>query len=689
MGFLFPLFLIAALAVLIPIVIHLVNLRRYKRELFPNVRFLKQLQVVSKSSAKLHRRWLLLSRILFLLALVAAFAQPFFKSDATFKNQTDAVQVLYIDNSFSMSAAKDGQPLLAWAKNEALKLVAAGSLASRYIILSNEHLFLSQALDQQEAQQAINKIQLSHKAASLTQLKDLFLARDAEAPLAKKQNFYLFSDFQASTLGAERSVSDSLKKLHVFLFPVRAKRLQNVFVDSAGIAASGNLKAGDKKVFFRIRRGQGTAEQAMALRVQVNGRPLQVSSLSFAKGQEHIMDSFSIQSAAKAWTDISFILSDAAMSFDDTFRMVAHIPAGYSVLVLANGGKISPYLQAAFGSMPGVSLQALGPQQFQAAQSKGFSLIVVQDGDEVTGALSNNLKASLSKGCNVLVFAGNNARPDALNNGLKTLADIQLQPLDTTREQAVVLQQEHPLIKGIFSTVPEQMQLPVAYRHFPVAAGLSANEQDVMSFADGSPLLAAFNFEQGKFYLVTSSLNGESSNFPLSYFFAPLLYRMTVPVAADNHFLATIGSVNPIWLPSQSENTDAGVWHIYKGRQDWIPAQKSTGKGLALYVGQSVNRPGFYTIKQQADATDSFRVGVNTNPLESVLTPMPDKEVAAAFPGVQVTWLDDQTVSSQGWASSEPAFPLWKIFAVIALLCLLLETWFLWQPSFRQKAEKQ
>ncbi|HET8572345.1 MAG TPA: BatA domain-containing protein [Edaphocola sp.] len=685
MGFLFPLFFTAALAVLVPIAIHLVNLRRYKRELFPNVRFLKQLQVVSKSSAKLHRRWLLFSRILFLAALVTAFAQPFLRSSAGSVNQTDAVRVLYIDNSFSMSAARDGQPLLTWAKNEALKLIAAGTPASRYVILSNDHMFLSPVLDQQAAERAVKQVGLSYKAVSLAQLKDLFLARDAESSPAGKQNFYLFSDFQAATLGAESSLSDSLKDLHVFLFPVRAKHLQNVFMDSAGIAASGNLTAGGKKIFYRIGRQEAKDVEEITLRVLLNGRTQRVSPVSFPEGREQVTDSFSFRSPEKAWTDISFILTDAGMSFDDTFRMVAHIPVGYAVLVLAEGGKISPYLRAAFGSMPDVSVKTISPQQFQPEQAKGVSLIVVQDGDEMTEALAGGLRTALGKGRNVLLFAGNNARPDALNNGLKRLADIQLQPLDTSREQVVVLQQEHPLVKGIFSAVPEQVQLPLAYRHFPVMSGLPANEQDVMSFADGSPMLAAFSFEKGGFYLVTSPLDGESSNFPLSYFFAPLLYRMTVPVAAGHQLLTTVGSPRPIWLPDQPESSDAGIWHIYRGRQDWIPAQKSTGNGLALYAGQSVTRPGFYTLKQEAGAADSFRVGVNTDPSESVLAPMADKALSAAFPGVPVTWLDARTVSRRGWAAPETAFPLWKLCVCIALLCLLLETWFLWRPSFLRK----
>lgn len=689
MGFLFPLFLIAASAVLIPVIIHLVNLRRYKRELFPNVRFLKQLRIVSKSSAKLHRRWLLLTRILFLLALVTAFAQPFFKSSGNDTPPTEVVQVLYIDNSYSMSASKDGQPLLAWAKNEASKLISSGTPASRYIVLSNDHLFLSQTLNAEEAQKAINQIALSYKTVSLNQIKDLLLARDGVLTQNEQQHLYIFSDFQKATMETGNTVSDSLKNLHVFLVPLSANDLQNIFIDSAGIVSSENIKSSNKTIYFRVNREQSASEQTVPIRIWVNSQMQKASAVTFGKGQRQLTDSFHFQASENAWTNISFTVTDPALSFDDTFRMVAHVPVGYSALILSSDGKINPYLQAAFSSMPGVRLKALPTEQYRAEEAHENSLIILQNGDDLDEYLADNLKSALAEGCNILIFPGNNPRPEALNRRLKKLGDIQLQPLDTSRMQAILLQQEHPLIKGIFSSIPEQIQLPIAYNHFPVTADLSANEQDIMSFADGSPLLAAFHLEQGQLFLVTSALNGESSNFPLSYFFAPLLYRMTVPTAADKQFLTTVGSASPIWLPNTSSGgTINNIWHIYRGEKDWIPAQKSTGKGIALYAGQALAQPGFYNISQANETTDSFSIGVNTNPLESHLATQSEKALLAAFPGASVSWLDAQTISQHGWITPRTTFPLWKICVLLALACLLVETWFLWQPLFVKKSGK-
>src|ERR1035438_6940578 len=80
-SFLYPLFLVAGLSLGIPVLIHLFNLRKYKVVLFPHTRFLKTIQLNSRKQSQVRYKWLLATRLLFLAALVLAFAQPFFRSE--------------------------------------------------------------------------------------------------------------------------------------------------------------------------------------------------------------------------------------------------------------------------------------------------------------------------------------------------------------------------------------------------------------------------------------------------------------------------------------------------------------------------------------------------------------------------------------------------------------------------------
>ncbi|HRH39956.1 MAG TPA: BatA domain-containing protein, partial [Flavobacteriales bacterium] len=77
MAFLYPAFLWALTALAIPVLIHLFQLRRFKRLEFSDVRFLKEVSQQTRSRKKV-RHWLvLIARLLALTCLVLAFAQPY------------------------------------------------------------------------------------------------------------------------------------------------------------------------------------------------------------------------------------------------------------------------------------------------------------------------------------------------------------------------------------------------------------------------------------------------------------------------------------------------------------------------------------------------------------------------------------------------------------------------------------
>ena len=64
-------------ALAIPIIVHLLNFRRYKRVAFSHVAFLQQVERQTRSTQRLKHLLVLLARLLAITGLVLAFAQPF------------------------------------------------------------------------------------------------------------------------------------------------------------------------------------------------------------------------------------------------------------------------------------------------------------------------------------------------------------------------------------------------------------------------------------------------------------------------------------------------------------------------------------------------------------------------------------------------------------------------------------
>ncbi|MDA3871109.1 MAG: BatA domain-containing protein [Candidatus Marinimicrobia bacterium] len=102
MNFLQPLFLIFTSLAAIPIIIHLISERRYKKYYFSSIKFLKEIHSGSIKKMKLRQLLILLFRVLWIVALILAFSQPFWKK---FKSGNSSLEngILIVDNSFSMN----------------------------------------------------------------------------------------------------------------------------------------------------------------------------------------------------------------------------------------------------------------------------------------------------------------------------------------------------------------------------------------------------------------------------------------------------------------------------------------------------------------------------------------------------------------------------------------------------------
>src|SRR6476620_1389083 len=103
----------------IPILVHLFQLRKFKIEYFTNVKLLKELSIQTRKSSKIKKYLLLATRLLVLTALILAFAQPFFAAKDS-KSKNNELYVI-LDNSFSMQAKGQKGELLKRAVQDVLE----------------------------------------------------------------------------------------------------------------------------------------------------------------------------------------------------------------------------------------------------------------------------------------------------------------------------------------------------------------------------------------------------------------------------------------------------------------------------------------------------------------------------------------------------------------------------------------
>jgi len=684
MGFLYPLFLLSGICLLIPVVIHLFNLRRYKHEYFPDLRFLRQIQLASKQSAKLQRKWLLLLRLLFLTMLVLAFAQPFLAGRRN-ADAREAITVIYVDNSYSMSATAGMESLLQRAKSQAENLVHALPESARFLVLSNDRMTATRPLTRTEALAAIKAITLTGQSVSMERILGSIALAQEDEPHESWQ-VYLFSDFQKATWRSERPFPEKLAGTSFYLYPFQNASDANLFIDTAFFLNPFATASGPNTLIVRVKKNGDLQEPDGHLQVAVNGQIRAIRQLPVMKDSIW-QDTLPLQLGMAAWQKLTVSLTgrNNALHFDDTFRMAVHTGTGLSVLVVAPEG-VSPYLRTAFLSMNGCTMDVQQTANITGVGWQKYSLIVLQNANGLPASLEHAVADALERGQNILIFPAETADISMLNASVGKLVNIRFEPLDTTKQQVALLQKAHPLIKGMFEQVPDNVQLPAVARHFPLTAALSANPQDVMTFRDGKSFLAQYDAGNGKLFLCASPLDDESSNFPLSYFFAPLLYNMAAQDGSENSLYVTVGSNDPAVIRTTG-NTDRSVWHMQRPGFDAVPPQRPSGRNMDIFAGVVAREPGFYVLRQE-NGNDSAWIALNADSRESYPERMERKDLEQFLKPYRLHWLNDDQIRRNGWMLSSTPFPLWKIAILAALLCLGLESILLISPKWLHRTRQ-
>ena len=664
MSFVYPVFLFAGLLLAVPVLIHLFNLRKYKTVLFPHTRFLRTIQLKSRKQSQIRYKWLLAARLLLLALLVLAFAQPFFNNKEA--NTTGSkLQIIYIDNSNSMSVQKGARSLLDIAREQAMRQVKATPPGSKFALLTNDAQgsFYAEPADKIYAK--IDRLEPANASRTAEQVVAMANNIVRNAGIADADLFY-YSDFQAYTF-YKRPDAASLKHITFYGIPIQAPEPGNVYIDTAYLTLP-VLQTGKTNNLIVHTIASGSApKEPLVMQLAINGQVKSAATLDFADRTER-MDTLTFSVNDASWQKIALTLNDAVVRFDDTMRISARSSANLSVLVL-NEGQFNPYLQAAFRAYNGFRLNQVDATTTPTGW-ENYNLIIINGITTISETLGKAIDEALQRGQTICLFPGRTTNVDGINTGLKFTGDIRLESIDTASQAATTLQQGSTLVKDLFERIPENVQLPVANWHYRIAAGLTANQQSVLSFRNGDPMFARYTPSRGQFYICATSADLQSGNFPGSYFFAPFLFQMAVQSGSSNIYAITAGRQQPIYLPMQN-NSERNTIHLYGNQLDVVPPQRPNGGGVDVFPDEVVQRPGFYTLA--APQQDSTLIAINGEKNESALKYTNLNSLKTDWKGDHIKW-PDTTLGKNLKDPIANSFPLWKIAVMLALLMVLLET---------------
>ncbi|WP_316783259.1 BatA and WFA domain-containing protein [Pedobacter frigiditerrae] len=665
MNFLYPGFLFALFAVVIPVIIHLFNFRKFKKVYFSNVAFLKEIKEQTSSQEKLKNLLILISRILAITFLVLAFARPFLPSGSKIDQSKGNIVSIYIDNSYSMEAVNKEGSLLDEAKRKAKEVVKAFQINDRFQLLTNDFEGKHQRLlNADELLQAVDEVKISSASRKLQQV----INRQQSVFTGASNRFaYVISDFQKGFAGEEPIKTDA--NTNVSLVKLNANDLPNVAVDSVWLLSPVHQANATEKLVVQLRNYGDEDAKNISVKLNINKQQKAISSLNIPAGKT-ASDTLSYSGLVLGWQKGTMSIKDFPLTFDDDLNFSFKVSADQKILSI-NGQQGGKYIKALFGADAYFKLTEMPEANINYSALQNYSLIVLNGLKNPSSGLAQELKSYISNGGSVVVFPDLDADKQVYSAFLGAINLPAVAELKTTPSKVSSIELKHPLFKDVFETLPQNLDLPQVNRYFSFAENNNSNKENLLQLPANQLFFARYPIGNGQVYLSATDLENEDSNFAKHPVFVPLMYKIAFASAKEQPVYYTATKDNVL----ESEKIELGANQSLKLVADnfeVIPEMRQSNGKTLLYIADQVKRAGFYDVKK-GDSTLAV-VAFNDNRTESDMHYTAQSDLQKLFGKQQVAFLDPKSDSIASAVSAKNnGTELWKLCLILALVFIAIE----------------
>ena len=664
MNFVFPFFLFALFALAIPIIIHLFYFRKYKKVYFSDIRFLKQVQEEKSTIDKLKKRLILATRLLALLFLILAFAQPFIGSNKNKLNQGTSAVCVYVDNSYSMGLKKGGEQVLSIAKIKAKEIANAFNTGDKFSLLTNDLEGTHQRwMQKQDFLDAIDKIELSPNIKTIDEIskKEATLFQSLNA---KNKLGFFISDFQKNMI----SKSEDTTFIAHFL-NIQSETEKNLFVDTCWFEQPLFTINTNNKLLVRIKNAGNTAAEKVRISVKINGVVKAIDDVSIAP-ENSITDSFNITATQAGWQKAEITFNDYPITFDDHFYFAYKVAQNEKVLSI-DDAETPNNIASIFTNDVHFSFDKINKGQLDYLSFKNYSLIILNQLTEISLGIASSLKEYIDNGGNIYIIPSVNADVNSYNSFLSNNNAGSFGALQVKNGEVTKINLQEELFKSVFNNLPKNVETPKIKKLYPILSNTNNNEREILSTNIGSPLVTKFEAGNGFIYVQAVPLSADFSDIQANAIFAPMVYNSAVYKKNKQALYYTIGKDNLIELKNSNTNGES-VYKLSNGKNEFIPENRSVGNSVLLRVNNTLESDGHYSIN-----SNNNELGIaafNFDRTESNLKFASKDEIATTFNKKNQLILDNTKANLSAEVKQiKDGVLLWKICVILSLLFLLIE----------------
>lgn len=677
MSFVHPNFLWALCLLAIPIIIHLFHFRRYKKVLFPNVKFLKNVQKQTQSIKKVRNLLVLLARLLAIAFLVFAFAQPYKPIDNRAVDSSDQVIGIYIDNSFSMDNDGKQGPLIEEAKSKARELVKSYRATDRFIVNSNT----SSTITPVNPDDAISLIDNVEVGKTTKPIKDIVfgLNRSLGNSGTKQKHVYLFSDFQ---LTADSDIKEALdSNTLITAVPLQPIQNSNLSIDSAWIESPVIQLNEPIELQVKISNLGEDALNGGSVYLEVNGEKKSVTGFD-VNGNASTTIEIGFSTKTPGWQRIQVGIEDNPIIFDDTYFLSFNVKPSLNVVVV-NGNEPNNFLNRLFEPDAYFKLtnQLEGNMDLSALPST--DLLILNEVTQLRSGMIAALSEYVTSGGNVLIIPSKAQNTSQLKSFTETLALPAFGSLMNQKTKVGRLDVNNPLLSKVFTKIPDNPNYPVVEKYYRLNTNGKA-QYSLLMMENEDVFLSESKLGTGHVFQIACPLDASWSNFQNHGLFVPILLKMTMNRSIDFPLANTIGNQNIFKSVPESRGLQ-GVLSLKSNETEWMPVVNNIGTtsfidaGFDQLVAGNIELKTNYSILQV--------VAFNYNRSESGNVFLSNDAIIEKFSEVTVDFMDNPTTYVQETVTQYRfGKQFWKACIILALIFLAIEILLLrfWPTEVKQ-----
>ncbi len=665
------------LALAIPILVHLFNLRPPRLVLFSQLAFVRAVNVVVVRRLKLKRYLLLALRLLAILAAVLAFAGP--SCSPRPNGQAGPTQVvLVLDNSLSMTLPGRQGPALEAAKQAARGWVkAAGSGTSFQVVGLGSSAQANGFFAPADALEQIDAVRPEARGKSLATLVAQ-VPRLFEGQASANRQVVVFSDFQPATVLADSLRQRPDSSVAHWLVPLGSASGSGVYLGAPTLTAPA-LDAGQPvEVALTVVAPGETPADNLPLQLYLNGQVVASQRVSVPAGGETRV-TLSYRPSQAGWQAGWVELQGAGARFDSRRYLAFEVPARAKLLlVAAQPGQ--PYLPALLQTLERrFETTPVAATRLPTLSLNDYQVIVLSGVPRLGSGLVQRLADWVIAGGGLVVFPGDGFLPDEYNPLYARLGVGVWQPRQTLDPWVPVVAPdlEHPLFEGVFG-LPQSRAVfddPTVGQLQPLRPATGRVQATVLRLESGEAVLHEARVGRGVVYSFGVAPELGWTDLPIKSSFAPVVYRTLLLASGkrDPILAYDLEGERPVELTTARPDL---VRLVAPDGTELIPDQVAQPTGVALRLARTPVAPGTY----RAFQADSLLAALAFNPSARESDPrvanadaltdwLEAQGASASFEVVAGT--PDQVALSASTASAPAG--AWRVWVLVVLLCLVGE----------------